>query len=131
NSPHEPRTPFSSLVGFVELLDDEDLDEPTRREFLTEAIAQVARLQKLAVDLLDLSRLDAGKLRLEHEPVDLERLAHEVVREFAPQAARRAHALTAVGEPAPALADSERVAQIARILVDNALVHTPAGTGVR
>jgi signal transduction histidine kinase len=131
NASHELRTPLFSLGGFLELLDDEDLDEPTRREFLTEAIAQVARLQKLAVDLLDLSRLDAGKLRLEHEPVDLERLAHEVVREFAPQAARRRHTLHADGEPAPALADSERVAQIARILVDNALVHTPPGTEVR
>jgi two-component system, OmpR family, sensor kinase len=130
NASHELRTPLFSLGGFLELLDDEELDEPTRREFLTEAIAQVARLQKLAVDLLDLSRLDAGKLRLEHEPVDLERIAHEVVGEFALRAARREQVLAVVGEPAPALADSERVTQIARILVDNALVHTPPGTEI-
>ena len=57
---HELRTPIFSLGGFVELLQDEELDEHTRREFLDTMSEQVARLQKLSVDLLDLSRLDAG-----------------------------------------------------------------------
>ena len=57
---HELRTPIFSLAGFVELLQDEDLDEETRREFLDTMSEQVARLQKLSVDLLDLSRLDTG-----------------------------------------------------------------------
>jgi two-component system OmpR family sensor kinase len=130
NASHELRTPLFSLGGFLELLDAEELDEPTRREFLEEARSQLVRLQKLAVDLLDLSRLDAGKLRVEREPVELERLADAVVREFAPRAARGGHVLEVEGDEAPALADAERVAQIARILVDNALVHTPAGTAV-
>ena len=59
---HELRTPIFSLAGFVELLQDEDLDEDTRREFLDTMSEQVARLQKLSVDLLDLSRLDTGSL---------------------------------------------------------------------
>ena len=59
------RTPIFSLGGFLELLDDEDLDEETRREFLTTAREQVGRLTKLATDLLDLSRLDAGRVQLE------------------------------------------------------------------
>ena len=62
---HELRTPIFSLGGFVELLQDEDLDEETRREFLDTMSEQVARLQKLSVDLLDLSRLDAGSLELQ------------------------------------------------------------------
>jgi len=131
NASHELRTPLFSLGGFLELLDDDELDEQTRREFLAEATTQVARLQKLAVDLLDLSRLDAGKLRVEREPVELDRLAAEVAREFAPLASRRHHFLETIGDGAWALADAERVAQIARILVDNALVHTPGGTAVR
>ena len=68
---HELRTPIFSLGGFVELLQDEELDEETRREFLETMSEQVARLQKLAVDLLDLSRLDAGSVELHPEPVDL------------------------------------------------------------
>ncbi len=131
NASHELRTPLFSLGGFLELLDDEELDDATRREFLADMTAQVERLQKLAVDLLDLSRLDAGRLHVEREPVELERVAEAVAREFGPIARRRGQPLTACGDAALAFADEERVAQIARILVENALVHTPPGTVVQ
>ena len=131
NASHELRTPLFSLGGFLELLDDEDLDDATRQEFLGEMTGQVERLQKLAIDLLDLSRLDAGKLRIEMEPVDLSRLAESLVRELAPRATRGGRLLEAHGDAVQALADEERVRQIARIFVDNALVHTPPGTPVR
>ena len=88
---HELRTPIFSLGGFVELLQDEELDDETRREFLDTMAEQVERLQKLAVDLLDLSRLDAGSLELEREPVDLAELARSVVGEFAPGSDRPRH----------------------------------------
>ena len=81
---HELRTPIFSLAGFVELLQDEDLDEETRREFLETMSEQVARLQKLSVDLLDLCRLDAGSMQLQPEPVDLSELARSVATEFTP-----------------------------------------------
>ena len=60
NASHELRTPLFSIAGFLELLDDEDLDESTRSEFLATTRSQVDRLTKLATDLLDLSRMDAG-----------------------------------------------------------------------
>jgi signal transduction histidine kinase len=88
NASHELRTPIFSLGGFVELLQDEDLDEETRDEFLATMREQVDRLQKLTTDLLDLSRLDAGAIDLELEPVPLRTLANQVAGEFA--AARRA-----------------------------------------
>ena len=75
---HELRTPIFSLGGFVELLQDEELDDETRREFLDTMAEQVERLQKLAVDLLDLSRLDAGSVELDREPVDLSELARAI-----------------------------------------------------
>ena len=81
---HELRTPLFSLGGFVELLQDEDLDDETRREFLETMGEQVERLQKLSVDLLDLSRIDAGSLELHREPVDLTELARSVLGEFTP-----------------------------------------------
>jgi two-component system, OmpR family, sensor kinase len=129
---HELRTPIFSLAGFVELLQDEDLDEDTRREFLETMSEQVARLQKLSVDLLDLSRLDAGSLELQTESVDLAELARGVVHEFTPALADHATDLDVrLPEEGPeALCDAERVAQIMRILLDNALRHTPAGTQV-
>ena len=60
NASHELRTPLFSLAGFLELMADEDLDEETRAGFLATTREQVDRLTKLAADLLDLSRLDAG-----------------------------------------------------------------------
>jgi signal transduction histidine kinase len=128
---HELRTPIFSLGGFVELLRDEELDEETRREFLDTMAEQVERLQKLAVDLLDLSRLDAGSVDLEREPVDLSELARAVLGEFKP--ALQSHETDPeLHLPAriSARCDRERVAQIMRILLDNALRHTPEGTRV-
>jgi signal transduction histidine kinase len=133
NASHELRTPLFSLGGFLELMDDEDLDEDTRREFLAAMREQVARLTRLATDLLDLSRLDAGRIRLESQVFDLEPLAHTVAEEFSPVALANDHSLeVAPGNGgAQAVGDPERVLQIGRLLVENAIVHTPPGTPVR
>ena len=132
NASHELRTPIFSLGGFLELLQDEELDEATRAEFIDAMADQVTRLSKLATDLLDLSRLDAGGMRLELGPVALGEAATDLVEELAALAARRGHPLEAVVESdGIALADRERVLQVGRALVDNALVHTPPGTPVR
>ncbi|MDQ3893343.1 MAG: HAMP domain-containing histidine kinase [Actinomycetota bacterium] len=131
NASHELRTPLFALGGLLELLVDEDLDEDTRREFLVTAREQVERLTKLATDLLDLSRLDAGRLHVEREQVELEDVARDLADEFRGVAQTKEHPLHVVGEDASAVADEERVFQIGRILVENALVHTPAGTPVR
>lgn len=132
NASHELRTPLFSLAGFIELLEDEELDEGGRAELLSAMHGQVARMQKLAVDLLDLSRLDAGSFELERDRVDLADLAQMVAREFAP-AVRRGDAdiqLKMSEGRVEVTCDRERVAQIMRILVDNAIRHTPGGTHV-
>ncbi|MDQ3992175.1 MAG: HAMP domain-containing histidine kinase [Actinomycetota bacterium] len=132
NASHELRTPIFSLGGFVELLRDEELDAYARAEFLQAVAEQVERLQKLATDLLDLSRLDAGSLDLTAENVDVAELADSVAREFVP--ALDAHgsrlALEIEAGRVEAVCDPDRVAQIMRILLDNALRHTPPGTDV-
>jgi two-component system, OmpR family, sensor kinase len=129
---HELRTPIFSLGGFLELLADEDLDEETRRSFVQEIREQVDRLGKLATDLLDLSRLEAGSLELRPERTDVADIARMVAGEFAPAAAQRSSQLRLdlPGEPLEATCDPERVAQIMRILIDNALRHTPDRTSV-
>lgn len=129
---HELRTPIFSLGGFVELLEDEDLDGDTRKRFLGQLSQQIARLRKLSVDLLDLSRLEAGSLELRTETVDLTDLARSVADEFEPRLADRDAKLELRLERGPvnASCDPVRVAQILRILLDNALRHTPSGTGI-
>jgi two-component system OmpR family sensor kinase len=129
---HELRTPIFSLSGFLELLADEDLDDETRRSFIQEIREQVDRLGKLATDLLDLSRLEAGSLELRTEPTDVAMICRMVAGEFAPAAAQQdAELKLAIPDgPLDATCDPERLAQIMRILIDNALRHTPDRTAV-
>jgi len=129
---HELRTPLFSLAGFLELLEDEEIDEPTRQQFLGHVRAQVERLRRLAVELLDLSRLEAGALDLRPEPTDLAQLTREVAGEFSPTAAHHDSELELRlgAEPLEIECDPVRVAQVLRILLDNALLHTPSGTDV-
>jgi signal transduction histidine kinase len=131
NASHELRTPLFSLAGFLELMDDEDLDEPTRREFLATTREQVDRLTRLAGDLLDLSRVDAGRLRVEREEVSVSEVAAVLAEELRPLAESTDHELTLnVDDDVWALADEERVLQVGRALAGNALAHTPPGTHV-
>ena len=129
---HELRTPIFSLGGFIELLEDEELDEETRAQFLAQLRGQVARMRKLATELLDLSRLESGALELRPEPTDVGQLAREIAGEFTPAATAHEARLTvlAARDPIEIECDPERVAQVVRILLDNALVHTPQGTDV-
>jgi signal transduction histidine kinase len=132
NASHELRTPIFSLGGFVELLEEEDPSPEEREEFLRTMRAQIDRLTKLTADLLDLSQLDAGAMVMEAQPVDLGEVAREVTREFAARADLHGSRLELrfPERIVVALADPDRVRQIIRILLDNALTHTPEGTKV-
>jgi len=131
NASHELRTPLFSLRGFIELLTDEELDESTRREFLETMREQVDRLQRLAEDLLDLTRLDAGRMHIERRPVDLCEVAQDLWDEFRAVAVATEHELELEAGEGQALGDEERVVRIGRALLENAFKHTPPGTRVR
>jgi two-component system, OmpR family, sensor kinase len=132
NASHELRTPIFSLGGFVELLEHEEPDRASREEFVREMRRQIERLTKLTADLLDLSKLDADAIELQAEPVELKSLAELVAAEFRPAAERHSSKLDVADGTGPALArgDPDRVAQIIRILLDNALTHTREGTAI-
>ena len=131
NASHELRTPLFSLSGFLELLADEELDEATRREFLTTMQGQLERLTKLSTDLLDLSRVDAGQLGVAQDLVDLGAVARMLANELEHVAVAAEHQLEVdVAGDVWCAADEERVLQIGRALVANAFVHTPPGTRV-
>jgi signal transduction histidine kinase len=132
NASHELRTPIFSLGGFVELLEEEDPSPEERDEFVRTMRQQIERLTKLTADLLDLSQLDAGAMVMRARDVDLGAVAREVTREFGPRADLRGSRLElrTPDRPALARADPDRVRQIIRILLDNALTHTAEGTKV-
>lgn len=133
---HELRTPLTSLDGMLELLDDDlrhgDPDLTEARALLDRARAQSRRLARLAADLLDLSRLDA-EVKLRSEPVELGELSRAVLAEFELGTVERGVDAVLAGSESQvwALADPGSVARILRILLDNAVRHSPQGTEVR
>ncbi len=131
NASHELRTPLTALGGYLELLTEGGLTEEERSEFLDTMGEQVQRLTKLATDLLDLSRLDAGGITVAREEIELGELASDCAREMQALAARRgSFVVVESGAPALALGDEGRVLQVLRVLVDNAVRHTPPGSTV-
>lgn len=129
---HELRTPLSTLQGFLELLEDEELDPERRREFVMHASQQAQRLSKLASDLLDLSRLDVGSVKVRRAPVDVGLLLEGLLTEFRVASAQHGTLMQRKVDPRAetALIDGDRVLQLLRALVDNALTHTPPGTTI-
>ena len=129
---HELRTPLSTLQGFLELLEDEHLPPERRHEFVMHASEQAQRLSKLAADLLDLSRLDVGSVQVRRAPTDVGLLLEGLLAEFRVASAQHGSLITrTVDERAEtALIDGDRVLQLLRALVDNALTHTPPGTDI-
>jgi signal transduction histidine kinase len=131
NASHELRTPLTALGGYLELLAEGGLTEAERSEFIDTMGEQVQRLTKLATDLLDITRLDAGGFAVAHDEIELGEIASDSAREMQALAARRGSAVvTEAGESALARGDEGRVLQVLRVLVDNALRHTPPGTTV-
>lgn len=131
NASHELRTPIFTLGGFIELLDEEDPDPEQRAEFVRMMRGQVDRLTKLTADLLDLSKLDSGAMGIDLRAIDAAPIMRRIAADFGP-AAERHHSRISVRAPDGALvvADPERLEQVLRILIDNALTHTPQTTPV-
>ena len=133
---HELRTPLTLLQGMLELLDDDlregrvDLDDAQVQ--IAGAQRQLRRLEHLASDLLDLSRLDS-EAPLRSEPIELGELTRAVAAEFELRAADRGLSIEVVPPIGPCWAsgDPGAVARIVRILLDNALRFAPTGEPVR
>jgi signal transduction histidine kinase len=132
---HELRTPLTSLQGTLELLEEDlrggRLDVGDAQRQVTSAQTELRRLARLATELLDLSRLDAA-VPLRSEPVELGELCRAVAAEFGLQARERDVEVLVEPPPGPcwAAGDPGAVARVVRILIDNALRHSPPGEGV-
>jgi signal transduction histidine kinase/HAMP domain-containing protein len=125
---HELKTPLFSLSGFMELIDEGELDADTEKEFLSLMRQQVDRLTDLSLSLLDLSQVDSGAVRLEAGDIDITTLTRAVIAEFRPGAEGRGVSIevTAPAELAAAC-DERRVSQVLRALLDNAVKFSPVG----
>jgi PAS domain S-box-containing protein len=130
---HELRTPLTSILGWANLLINNNLDEQAAKGAL-ETIARNARVQRQLIDdLLDVSRIITGKLRLNVRPVELAPIIESVVDSVRPAADSRNIHLETVLEPlmSPVSADPDRIQQIILNLVANAIKFTPKGGCVK
>ncbi|HUZ02787.1 MAG TPA: ATP-binding protein [Thermomicrobiaceae bacterium] len=108
---HDPRAPVASIQGE-----------------LGSILEEVDRSDRLVEDLLTLARADAGRLTLDREPLEVAALVSDAVRTMRPLALERGIDLAArLSDRCEAMVDPERLRQVVRILIDNALKHTPQG----
>ena len=125
---HELRTPLTSIQGYAELMLEDEQISGEERESLTIVKKNADRLLGLINDLLDLSRMEAGRLDLHRTSLDLARLIPEVAGSLRPLIeAKRQRLRLDVGEALPAVwADQDRVTQILTNLISNAHKYTLA-----
>jgi signal transduction histidine kinase len=131
---HELRTPIAALRTFNELLVEGAVDDPsTRTEFLEASRAQLERLDWLAQNLLDLSKLDSGLVLLDVRTDDLRSAVEQAVDQAVASARRRGIdlALDVPEEPVTLRHDPVRISQVVANLVGNAVKFTPRGGRVR
>ncbi len=131
---HELRTPLASISGYIEMLLDGDAGalNDQQREYLGIIDLSAARLLQLTRDLLDVARLESGRLELLLQPTDLPKLVANVIAEHRPQLEARnqqVHLTASAGLPF-ALIDRGRTVQMVANLLGNASKFSPLATSI-
>ncbi len=123
---HELRNPLGTLTNAMALLEATPRPEADR-QVIAVVRRQAEQLTRLVDDLLDMSRLSSGKIRLQREPVDLHAVARRCVEALAHGGRGAGHHVTLEGGVAYCQGDPARLEQIVNNLLDNALKYTPPG----
>jgi signal transduction histidine kinase len=123
---HEVRTPLACVLGYTSLLQTRPVEEATRQEYLSIIADEARRLEGLVGDLVDVKRIEQGRLELEPQPFDLDVLLEEQVRIFKGRSERHTMQLDSIG-PLVVRADRNRLAQVVANLLANAVKYSPDG----
>jgi PAS domain S-box-containing protein len=129
---HELRTPLTSIVGYVDLIVEGKfgrLQSELKRP-IESVQRNVSRLKRLVDEMLDVTRIDAGKVTLDLNGTDLASIAKNVVEELAPMAEVKQQVLTSSGSVFEIQADEAKIHRIVSNLVFNSIRYTPTGGSV-
>jgi signal transduction histidine kinase len=128
---HELRTPLASIVGYVEMLQDEQASGQDTGRFIEVIGRNAHRLFRLIADLLFMSGIQSSKMTMEFRRTDLAEVAADAVEDMRPEAARKQITLTLSASTVPSVADPARISQLLTNLISNAVKFTPRGGSVR
>ncbi|MBT00411.1 MAG: histidine kinase [Oceanospirillaceae bacterium] len=120
---HELRTPLTSIRAFAEILrDSDDLDREQQAHFLAIIVRESERLSRLIEEILDLARLESGRMTLHPEHCDLQELLSRALEAVTHLFQERgiSHELKLTASPCPVIADPDRLQQVLINLLDNA-----------
>lgn len=121
---HELKTPLTSVSGYLQIIGRLREDELSKK-FLQKATVQVQRLSRLVSDLLDVSKIEAGKLRLTISEIDLKEIVEDAIELVRPTAENYKITLTANSEKCTAQGDNLRIEQVVLNLLTNAIKYSP------
>jgi signal transduction histidine kinase len=126
---HELRTPLTTIKALTRLLMREGLDESKRREYLETISVECDRQIDLVLNLLDMSRIEGGVLRITHERVDVSEVISSVVKSEARFAEKRSHELRVepLGHLPHVCADPKALRRVLSNIIGNAIKYTPDG----
>ena len=124
---HEFRTPLTGIQGFSEMMRDESLTLDEMREYAGDINKDAQRLNRMINEMLDLDRMESGRMTLHPERIDLNAVVEDVVDRVRPNAPNHTLTLDLQRDLPPISADRDRMTQVASNLLNNAVKYSPTG----
>ena len=129
NVSHELKTPITSIMGYADTLLEGEYDDKTQKEFLNVIATEARRMARLVTDLLELSRMDSNKKKLNKESFDLGKMVKECQNKLAIEIKKKNHHVEnfVTADVPPVFADKDDIQRVVLNILTNSIKYTPDG----